>query len=206
LPDGKLPAPKRIGVEGLGEWIGKADAAILDLRQDRAEFAAKHLQGSLFAPISGGKLPIAAGSYVEENARILLVVETGSQVDEAVRQLIRIGLDHVDAWIPADEALADARFTTSYRRIEPSALPAGSVVLDVRRADEFASSYLTGAKNIAYTRLAARFDEVPQAGPLYVHCAGGTRAAIAAAYLAGRGREVIHVDGRFAEFPAGMKS
>jgi hypothetical protein len=32
------------------------------------------------------------------------------------------------------------------------------------------------------------------------------RAAIAAAYLASRGREVVHVDGPFAEIPGGMIS
>jgi hydroxyacylglutathione hydrolase len=67
-------------------------------------------------------------------------------------------------------------------------------------------SHVKGAKNIAYTRLAARFEEVPAASPLHVHCAGGTRAAIAAAYLASRGREVMHVDGPFAEIPVDMMS
>jgi hydroxyacylglutathione hydrolase len=202
LPDGQLPSPTRITVGQLAGWIGTS--AILDLRADRAAFAASHLQGSLFAPLPGGRLPIAAGSYVEENTRILLVVETESQVDEAVRQLIRIGLDHIAAWIPATEALTATAFTTSYPRIQPAALPAGATVLDVRRADEFAARHVQGATNIAYTRLAARLDEVPSAAPLHIHCAGGTRAAIASAYLASRGHEVIHVDGAFTDIPAEM--
>jgi hydroxyacylglutathione hydrolase len=204
LTDGKLPTPQRITADQLGEWIGKA--AILDLRADRAAFAAAHLQGAHFAPLPGGKLPIAAGSYVDENASILLVVENEAQVDEAVRQLIRIGLDHIDGWIPAAEALTASSFITSYPRIAAADLPADAIVLDVRGADEFASQHVKGAKNIAYTRLAARFDEVPSASPLHVHCAGGLRAAIAAAYLASRGREVIHVDGPFAEIPVEMMS
>jgi hydroxyacylglutathione hydrolase len=204
LPDGKLPAPKRVSAAQLGDWIGKA--AILDLRADRAAFAAAHLQGALFAPLPGGRLPIAAGSYVAEDARILLVVENEAQSDEAVRQLIRIGLDRIEGWITSAEALTASGFITSYPRITPSDLPADATVLDVRGAEEFASRHVKGAKNIAYTRLAARFDEVPVAGPLHVHCAGGMRAAIAAAYLASRGREVVHVDGPFAEIPGGMIS
>ena len=204
LADGKLPDPRRIAADQLGEWIG--NAAILDLRGDRAAFAAKHLHGSLFAPLSGGKLPIAAGSYVDENTRILLAVEDESQVGEAVRQLIRIGLDRVHAWIPIHEALTRPDFTSAYPRIPSSELPAGVTVLDVRRADEFAASHVNGAKNIAYTRLAARMDEVPDGRPLYVHCAGGTRAAIAAAYLASRSHEVIHVDGSFGDIPMEQKS
>lgn len=203
LPDGKLPSPKRITADQLGDWIGKS--AILDLRSDKAAFAEKHLNGSLFAPIAGGRLPIAAGSYVEENTRILLAVEHESQVDEAVRQLIRIGYDRIEGWILIEDALTNSGFTTSYPRIATSDLPADATVLDVRRADEYGSSHVSGAKNIAYTRLAARFDEVPEASTLYIHCAGGTRAAIAAAYLASRGRRVVHVDGSFADIPAEQK-
>jgi hydroxyacylglutathione hydrolase len=204
LPDGKLPAPKRITPTELGGWIGKA--AILDLRADRAAFADRHLLGSLFAPMPGGKLPISAGSYVDETSPILLVVENESQVDEAVRQLIRIGLDRVEAWIPAEEALVDSRFTSSYRRIPTSALPPGATVLDVRGADEFAAGHVLGAENIAYTRLAARFGAVPSGKPLFVHCGSGMRAALACSYLAGRGKEVVHVDGSFAEIPAGARA
>ena len=204
LMDGKLPAPERVRADQLGQWIGKA--AILDLRADRAAFAAAHLKGALFAPLPGGKLPIAAGSYADKNARILLVIENEAQVDEAVRQLIRIGLDKIEGWIPAADALTASAFVGSFPRIAPADLSTDAVVLDVRGAEEFASTHVRGAKNIAYTRLAARFDELPAAGPLHVHCAGGTRAAMAAAYLASRGREVVHIDGPFAEIPAELKS
>lgn len=206
LPEGKLPTPERIPVNQLGSWIGQKDSAILDLRPDRAAFAGKHLQGSLFAPMPGGKLPVAAGSYVDENARILLVVEDESQLDEAVRQLIRIGLDRVMAWIPVGEALAAKDFTASFPRISTRELPSGAQVLDVRGADEFTAGHVTGAKNIAYTRLAARIDEVPSGKPLFVHCGSGLRSGIAAAYLASQGREVVHVDGSYADIPPGLKS
>jgi hydroxyacylglutathione hydrolase len=78
-------------------------------------------------------------------------------------------------------------------------------VLDVRGVDEYKSGHVIGAKNIAYTRLAARFDEVPADGPFHVHCLGGLRAAIASAYLASKGREIVFVDGPFAEIPAALK-
>jgi hydroxyacylglutathione hydrolase len=80
------------------------------------------------------------------------------------------------------------------------------VVLDVRGADEFAESHVKGAKNIAYTRLAARLDEVPDAKTLYVHCGSGLRASLAVPYLASRHREVIYVDGAFSEISSSIKS
>jgi hydroxyacylglutathione hydrolase len=205
LPDGRLPAPERIGVDRLGEWIDQDHTAILDLRGDRAAFAAAHLKGALFAPLAGGRLPVAAGSYVDEHARILLVVKNPSQVATAVRQLIRIGLDRVEAWITVDEALVDSS-TASYRRIASKNLPTGAAVLDVRGTDEFNASHVHGARHIAYTRLAARQSDLPDGSPLFVHCAGGMRAAMAASYLASRGLEVVHVDGAFAEIPAKLRS
>ncbi|MFZ9941070.1 MAG: MBL fold metallo-hydrolase [Luteolibacter sp.] len=206
LPDGHLPQPQRIHADQLEAWVGKDDRVILDLRSDRSHFASKHVRGSLFAPMPGGKLPVAAGSYVDESAKILLLVEDSHQVDEAVRQLIRIGLDRVEAWMPIDEALSLSTLLHGYARISPSELKAGQPVLDVRGDEEFAAGHVTGAKNIAYTRLAARFDELPSASPLHVHCAGGLRAAIAAAYLASRGREVVHVDGAYGEIPLSLRS
>jgi hydroxyacylglutathione hydrolase len=206
LPDGKLPAPSRIDVDELDPWIGQKDRVVLDLRADRAAFAEKHLRGSLFAPMPGGKLPVAAGSYVDEAARILLVLENEAQLDEAVRQLVRIGLERVEAWIPANEALSASGLVSSYPRISTRELQAGKHVLDVRGADEFAAGHVVGAKNIAYTRLAARLDEVPSGSPLFVHCGSGLRAGIAAAYLASQGRDVVHVDGGYAEIHAELKS
>lgn len=79
-------------------------------------------------------------------------------------------------------------------------------MLDVRRADEYEAGHVKGAKNIAYTRLAARMNEVPETELLYVHCAGGTRAAMASAYLSSRGLRVVHVDGAYAEIPVSLKS
>lgn len=204
LPDGKLPVPARVTANQLSQWIGQA--AILDLRSDRLAFASGHIQGSLFAPLPGGKLPIAAGSYVEEKTRILLAVENESQVEEAVRELIRIGLDRVEGWIPIAEALAHPKYRTSYQVIQTREIPLDANVLDVRRADEFEAGHIKGASNIAYTRLAARRAEIPNGSPLYIHCASGMRAAIATAYIASLGKDVVHVDGPFAEIPMEARS
>jgi hydroxyacylglutathione hydrolase len=201
LPGGKLPAPQRISASELGAWTGQAGKVALDLRSDRASFMANHLKNSLFAPLAGGKLPIAAGSYVAEDAEILLILESESQLEEALRQLIRIGLDRVSAWILQSEASTATGFHRSLARIAPAEIPAAATVLDVRNADEHAARHLKGAQNIAYTRLAARLAEVPMDREIHVHCAGGLRSAIATAYLASQGREVVQVDGAFAEFP-----
>jgi hydroxyacylglutathione hydrolase len=203
LPDGKLPQPHRLSVSELGQWIGAAGTAVLDLRSDRKAFTNRHLRGSIFAPLAGGKLPVSAGSYVEEKTRLLLVIEDESELDQAVRQLVRIGLDQVDAWIPAREAVQAHEFTSVIPRLQTSELAdaleedQGAMVLDVRGADEHAAGHLAGSVNIAYTRLAARMKELPARRPVYVHCGSGLRAAMAVSFLASKGIDAVHVDGNY---------
>jgi rhodanese-related sulfurtransferase len=69
-------------------------------------------------------------------------------------------------------------------------------VLDVRRSDEYASARIDGAVNIPIHELAARLDEVP-AGEVWVHCAGGYRASVAASLLDASGRRPVAVDDSF---------
>jgi len=211
LADGKLPRPRRLSANELSALVG--DFAILDLRNDRVAFMDRHLKGSLFAPLPGGKLPLVAGSYVDENASILLVVNDESEVDEAVRQLVRIGLDKVVAWIPSDEAVSgESDMVTSITRISTSDLAGAlkahpdAAVLDVRGTVEYAASHVLGAVHIPYTRLASRLGEVPEFQQLYVHCGSGLRASFAVPYLESKGREVIHVNGAFGEISADLLS
>jgi rhodanese-related sulfurtransferase len=72
----------------------------------------------------------------------------------------------------------------------------GDVVLDVRRDDEFAHGHVEGAAHVPLANLLSRLDELP-AGRLWVHCASGFRASIAASLLQRAGREVVHIDDDF---------
>jgi len=212
LPGGKLPEPRCLDAGELSPLVHAGEYTFLDLRKDRVAFMKQHLTGSLFAPLPGGKLSVVAGSYVDENAAIILLVNDASEVDDAVRELIRIGLDKVEAWIPASEALAVSGITSSQESITTAGLADAlaahpeAMVLDVRSAEEFAESHVDGAKNIAYTRLAARLDEVPDGKRLYVHCGSGLRASFAVPYLVIQHRDVIHVDGAFSDIPASLKN
>jgi len=205
LPDGKLPAPRRIEAGEATALLKARKHVFLDLRADRAAFMERHVTSSLFAPLAGGKLPVVAGSYLDENAAIVLLVNDAGEVDEAVRQLIRIGLDKVEAWLPVSEALGMVGITASQKIISTAALAEalaanpGASVLDVRGAGEYAESHVKGAVNIAHTRLAARISEVPPGNPLFVHCGSGLRAAFATSFLASEGHEIVYVDGAFTD-------
>jgi len=76
----------------------------------------------------------------------------------------------------------------------PAVVGAGrDVVLDVRRDDERAHGCVPGSVHIPLDDLLTRMEDVPD-GRLWVHCASGYRASIAASLLDGAGRVVVLVD------------
>ncbi|WP_405534230.1 rhodanese-like domain-containing protein [Streptomyces sp. NBC_00075] len=99
-----------------------------------------------------------------------------------------------------DSARDDSnRPTTTGRR--PFAGPAGKedtqvVILDVRRDSERADGHIAGSLHIPLHQLRDRLAEIPD-GTVWVHCAGGMRAAIAASLLDAAGRVVVAVDDGF---------
>ncbi len=70
-------------------------------------------------------------------------------------------------------------------------------MLDVRRASERADGWIEGSVHIPVHQLHGRVGEVPD-GTVWVHCAGGMRAGIAASLLDASGRRVVAVDDGFA--------
>ena len=194
---GELPRPERISAVELGRLAGRLDVAVLDTRCDRTAFMRAHLPGSIHAPLHQS-FPTIAGSYVEADTPIYLLIEV-EQVEEAVRQLIRIGLDRV-AGYATPEALADCGSALSTTEIVDfdrgrglRAQP-GVTVLDVRRLAEFEQGHVPGAINIAHTRLLERKDELPAGGAMMVYCRTGERAASAASLLERFGHPVFYVD------------
>jgi hydroxyacylglutathione hydrolase len=213
LPEGRLPQPKHLTMAELSAFLGAPKSAVLDLRADRAAFMQRHVKGALLAPLAGGKLPIVAGSYLEEDAQILIIVHDPSELDEAVRQLIRIGLDDVAAWVTLaetqevnDALMATQAYITTDQLHDALAAQSQALVLDVRGADEYSERHVEGALNIPHTRLAARIAEVPTDRRLYVHCGSGLRASLATAYLAQQVRDVVLVDGAFEKIASNLKT
>lgn len=189
---GGVPQPGKRDARG---WAGR----VLDARGDRAAFAGGHLPGAFHAPMPGPFFSTAAGSYLAPEDEVLLVVENESSVDEALRQLYRIGFDRIGAWVVADDLAEAGVLTARTERIEfaqwDRAALEGGMVLDVRSGSEFAAGHLDGAVNIAYTRLKARLGEVPRGRRLYIHCGSGKRASLASSFLLAEKFDVVHVDG-----------
>ena len=70
------------------------------------------------------------------------------------------------------------------------------VILDVRREEEYAAARIAGAVNVPLHELPQRVDEVPD-GEIWVHCAGGYRASVAASLLDANHRTPVAIDDSF---------
>jgi hydroxyacylglutathione hydrolase len=198
-PPGKAdPAEIRRRIEA-GEWV-------VDLRS-RTMFAAGHVPGSLNFGLDGS-FATYLGWLIEWGTPLTLLGETAADVTEAQRELVRIGIDRPAAaatGTPRDWIAGTGRELASLARATFADLAhvrhhRAVTVLDVRRAEEFGASAIRGAVNIPLHELPARIGEVP-AGEVWVHCAAGYRASIAASFLSAAGRRVVAVDDAFDNAP-----
>jgi rhodanese-related sulfurtransferase len=122
-------------------------------------------------------------------------------VENAIRDLSRIGIDSPDAALGTDpHTLAPDAPIASYLRTGWDALLTGrgpdEKILDVRRTDEYATSHIPGAVNVPLHELLTRMNEVPP-GRLWVHCGSGYRSGVAASLLQRAGHDVVHIDAMF---------
>ncbi|NNE91745.1 MAG: MBL fold metallo-hydrolase [Verrucomicrobiales bacterium] len=204
-PLGDLIRPPKLDsseAQSLAENSGPDGPMVLDTRSDRRDFMDTHLKHSLHAPL-GSKFSEAAGSYVKPENEIYLVVSSENDVEKAVRQLVRIGLDDVKGYFLWPELAADSNLKSSIGSIktkETSEIdPGKDHVLDVRSKDEYEEDHIPDAVNVPHTRLRADSGDLPQqnGNAWTVHCGSGVRAALASSYLGRLGYDVIYADGDY---------
>lgn len=177
-----------------GEWV-------VDLR-NRVAFAAGHVSGS-FNFEAEGQLATYLAWLIPWGKPVTLLAESPGQLAAAQRELVRVGIDRPAVaatgdpadWVPEGGAPASFRRAT-FADLAGRHPAEGVVVLDVRRGSERAGGCIEGSIHIPVHALHRRLDEVP-VGEVWVHCAGGMRAAIAASLLDAAGREVVAVDDSF---------
>ncbi len=202
-PDLSQPAP--LEAEDLrsrmdaGEWV-------VDLR-DRTAYAASHVHGSVGIAL-GNQFSTYLGWLMPWGTPLSLIGESPEQVADAQRMLVRIGIDELQGSATGSaEELSAGRPTSSYPRHTFADLPEGivaadeatdsdRVILDVRRDDEYAGGYIPGAAHVPMHQLLEKIDSLPP-GQLWVHCASGFRASIAASLLDRAGRDVVFIDDEF---------
>jgi len=206
LPSTPLPT---VGPGGLrrrldaGEWV-------VDLRP-RRRFAAGHIPGSINVDDITG-VATYVGWIVPWGAPLTLVGPDEATIVAARQALGRIGIDPVAGHVVVDGPTVNVFDSASYavRTFADlaAALAAGGplAILDVRADDEWRDGHLPGARHIPWHDLRSRLDELPADRDIWVHCAAGLRAAIAASLLQRAGLRPVLVDDRWWQvYDAGLR-
>ncbi|MGK2875534.1 MAG: rhodanese-like domain-containing protein [Nocardioides sp.] len=194
-----LSPPEMVDAEQLRKRI-EGDEWVVDLRT-RTAYAAEHLAGTIGIEL-GDQFSTYLGWLIPWGSSLTLVGESAEQVATAQRQLVRIGIDRPDAAAigsvselstgPADLATYAVASFDDLAAARRDSL----TVLDTRRDDERAAGAIPGSMHIPLHALLTRLDEVP-VGPLWIHCASGFRASIAASLLARVGHDVTLINDDF---------
>ena len=173
---------------------------VLDTREPLA-FAGGHVDGALNVAL-GSSFPTWAGTVLEEDARVLLVLDDPKQLWTIVWHLLRIGYDvpvgwlagGMPAWGKSGRALKSLE-DLDVERLREMATSGAVNVLDVRQPSEWAEGHIDGATFITLAELPERVDELPDDKPMAVVCGSGLRSSVAASLLAARDRRVVTVPG-----------
>jgi hydroxyacylglutathione hydrolase len=200
-----LPVPPPLDAAAVAALENRRDVVVLDTRP-RSAFLAGHLAGSILAELDYQFCAIA-GSYVEEGTPIYLLVDE-TRLDEAVRALIRVGLDRVAGYFTPGTLGEFARAGGALREtdtiemgeLEARRLRGGVQVLDVRGAAEYDAAHVPEALHIPHTRLGVQLGQLPAKTPLLVYCNSGARAAAAVSLLEREGFQAIDVNDQFANY------
>jgi glyoxylase-like metal-dependent hydrolase (beta-lactamase superfamily II)/rhodanese-related sulfurtransferase len=174
-----------------GQWV-------VDLRP-RDRFAEAHLPGTVNVE-NGTPVATYIGWIVPWGAPLTLIGPDEETLEAARIALGRIGIEPVARHVAGD-ALPTGDLGRSYPVRSFTDLAAADhrriTILDVRGADEWAEGHLPGAIHMPWHDVIARTAELPPTGEIWVHCAAGFRAAIAASLLQRAGHNPVLIDDRW---------
>ena len=194
LLGGRVPIPSILDVDAFGAAID-GGAQVVDARSASVH-AAGHIPGSLSIPLDES-FGTWLGWVVDLDRPVVLVVERLPDLDELMRQAIRIGRDEIlgalvglDAWRAAGRPVEPGgRISIEglARALEGGDRASRPMLIDVRQASEYAAGHVPGAWHIDAGSLPDRLADLPGDRPIATMCAAGFRASIAASLLRASG-------------------
>ena len=187
-----------------------AGAVVLDTRSPEA-FGGGHLPGALNAGL-GGSFATWAGTVLDEDAAVVLVLDSPEDLWTATWDLLRIGYALPVGWLSGGmlawrtgarpiEQLPQITVHELRRRLDADEVD----LLDVRQPAEWGEGHVEGATFVTGAELPSRLDDVPRNGrPVAVTCGSGYRSSVSASVLAARTDvEVVNVLGGMGAWRAG---
>ena len=175
---------------------------LLDLRSPSA-YASSHIPGAISLPMD--ILPNYGGWVIPYGPPIILILDRSSQLDTAIRTLVRIGYDNIAGYISGGmeswhkAALPTSSFEAlSIRELLERPDHGHLFYLDIRAEKEWRVGHANGARHIFVGHLEDRIDETPVDRETVILCSSGTRGSLAASLLEKHGRAPINLLGGMA--------
>lgn len=205
---GKVPEPPPLSVQEVQEHMGRGEV-VIDTRPV-ASYLRGHIPGAYHVELRPA-FGVWVGWVVPFGAPIIMVSETPTSHDEAVRQLLRIGYEDVSGYLsggmPAWERAGlplNSTKTLTVQELRSQVEGRGTIeVLDVRADEEWRTAHIPGARHLEAGALSASAITLPLGPTIATHCAQGQRAATALSLLERAGYlNVAYVSGGFEAWQA----
>ncbi|HZD57694.1 MAG TPA: rhodanese-like domain-containing protein, partial [Anaerolineales bacterium] len=205
---GGVPALKPLNPEEVLR-LGSQGVAILDTRPPKA-FAAGHIPGSYGIPL-GAPLITWAGWVIPFGSPLVLVGSDARELDQAVRQLIRIGYDDLrrtlaggfEAWEAEGRPVTRLPVMPVQELAERLERGVAPLILDVRSDAEWRAGHLPEAIHVEAGRLSSEDLPLPKDDLKVVHCGHSDRSTVGISVLERRGyRNLVLLDGGFSSWLA----
>jgi hydroxyacylglutathione hydrolase len=197
-----LPGGARIPVDEFEKMAEDRNSILLDLRRPEA-FGGAHIPGSISIGL-GQNLSMWAAWVLPYDIPILLIGDANTNIEEAQRSLVRIGMDTavgllrggIGSWIESGRKQGHISQASVQELQDALNETETAGLLDVRSPGEWKSGHIDGAIHIPGGDLPKHIAEVPDDKELYVICGSGYRSSIATSILARSGRnQITNVDG-----------
>ena len=174
-------------------------ALLIDMRSPAA-FAAGHPAGAINIGF-GARIGYWAGWLIPAGSKLVLLAGSPDQPAEAVRQLLRVGLDDVcgqldggfDAWTQAGAAANTVELITAGALRDRLTRGVRQSIVDVRTGREWRSGHIAGAINIPLGDLPNRAGELRGGPQVATVCESGYRSSLAASLLLRAGVDVVNI-------------
>jgi hydroxyacylglutathione hydrolase len=188
----------RLSPGDLDLWLDEG-GVVADLRPRRA-FAAGHRRGALNIEL-GNNLTTYFGWVVPLEVPYAFIACSHEEVQRSRHLLARIGREAVAGYaLASDLDLKQAhRYPVATFRDLAATVRGGPepLVLDVRHRSEWRAGHLSIARHAPLPDLGDQRASLPLDRPIWVHCAAGFRAAIAASFLSAWGMRPVLIDDCF---------
>lgn len=185
----EVPKLKKLEYTELVAALAKG-TKLIDAR-DKTEFSKGFIPGSINIQGNNSFATWAGWFLTYEEPFVLLAEE--AQLDDLTRKLMRIGLDHIQGYVPSTNTWEEHGGTLetvnqiSLEEFKTLQQDKNVQIVDLRGVSEYNAGHIKGADNVFVGTLVNNMDQISKDKKVVIHCQGGDRAAIAYSLLARNG-------------------